>query len=183
MYNRHMKKIREVIVVEGQNDINKIQSCLEADVIKTNGTHLSKKFLNHLKVLQESRGLIIMSDDDYPGRWIRTQIQEAVGPTKHAFVDKKDSSTTKKVGIEHASCESIIKALENVVTFQSYQESVSRDFFMSLGLQGQSDSTQRRAKLLEKLQLPVMNAKRLFKTLNMMRISEKELASLMEEER
>ena len=32
---------------------------------------------------------------------------------------------------------------------------------MSLGLQGQSDSTQRRAKLLEKLQLPVMNAKKI----------------------
>lgn len=177
-----MEKIREVIVVEGQNDINKIQSCLDVDVIQTHGTHLSKTFLNHLKVLQKERGLIIMTDDDYPGRWIRTQISEVVGPTKHAFIDKKDSKTAKKVGIEHASCESIKIALSNVITFMESQESISRSFFIDCNLQGHSDSATKRKELLKKLGLPMMNAKRLYKTLNMMNISEEELKVLLKEE-
>ncbi len=124
-----------------------------------------------------------MTDDDYPGGWIRTQIFEVVGPTKHAFIDKKDSKTTKKVGIEHASCEAIKKALQNVITFMEIQESISWSFYVDCGFQGQSDSASLRQRLVKKLGLPMMNAKRLYKTLNMMNISEQELTDLLKEER
>lgn len=176
-----MSSIKEVIVVEGQNDINKITSCLQAEVIKTNGTHLSKKLLDHLKELNQIRGIIVMTDDDYPGRWIRSQIVEAVGDCKHAFIDKKDSKTDKKVGIEHASCQHIMKALENVITFESGVQTLPFETFQQVGLQGQAESATLRKQLTNRLGLPIMNAKRLYKTLNMMRISPEELNQLIKE--
>lgn len=176
-----MIKIKEVIVVEGQNDIHKIQSCVDADVIKTNGTHLSKKTLDQLRQLNQTRGIIVMTDDDYPGRWIRTQIQDALGDCKHAFVDKSVSRTSRKVGVEHASCEVIVAALEKVVSFEQAVVTIAMDVYQSYGLQGQSDSANKRNFILKQLGLPTMNGKRLYKTLNMMRISELELSQLMED--
>lgn len=171
-------KIREVIVVEGQNDINKIQSCIEADCLKTNGTHLSKKFLQQLVEINTIRGVIVMTDDDYPGRWIRTQIQEQLKTCKHAYVDKKVSSTTKKVGIEHASCETIKKALVDLVQYESENESISYTEYIACGfISGQS--SQLRQKVLQELGLPTMNNKRLFKTLNMMKITKEELERIV----
>lgn len=171
-------KIKEVIIVEGQNDINKIQSCIEVDCLKTNGTHLSKKFLQQLIEINNIRGVIVMTDDDYPGRWIRTQIQEQLKTCKHAYVDKKVSSTTKKVGIEHATCETIKKALVDLVQYESESESISYAEYIACGfISGQS--SQLRQKVLQELGLPTMNNKRLFKTLNMMKITKDELERIV----
>lgn len=40
-----MKKIKEIIVVEGKDDISKVKSAFDCDVIATNGTHFSKNLL------------------------------------------------------------------------------------------------------------------------------------------
>lgn len=41
-------KIKEIIVVEGKNDTNVLQSCIDCDTIETNGTHLSvETFATH----------------------------------------------------------------------------------------------------------------------------------------
>lgn len=178
-----MKRIKEIIVVEGQNDVNKVQSCLEADVVMTHGTHMSQKFINHLKELNKTRGIIVMTDDDYPGRWIRTQIHDALGSCKHAFVDKKVSSTAHKVGIEHASCRDIVKALENVVTLEEFGDTLSFEDFHAYGLSGLEDSSRLRKQLTDQLNLPVMNAKRLYKTLNMMRLTKQDIDQLLEGKR
>ena len=171
-------KIREVIVVEGQNDINKIQSCIEADCLKTNGTHLSKKFLQQLVEINNVRGVIVMTDDDYPGRWIRTQIQEHLKNCKHAYIDKKVSSTKRKVGIEHATCETIQKALKDIVHYETESETLSYTEYISCGfISGQS--TELRQQVLKHLGLPTMNNKRLFKTLNMMKITKEELERIV----
>lgn len=171
-------KIKEVIIVEGQNDINKIQSCIEADCLKTNGTHLSKKFLQQLVEINTIRGVIVMTDDDYPGRWIRTQIQEHLKTCKHAYVDKKVSSTTRKVGIEHASCEVIKKALNDIVHYETESESLSYTEYINCGfISGQSSEI--RQKVLQQLGLPTMNNKRLYKTLNMMKITIEELERIV----
>lgn len=172
MYNMAMKQISEVLVVEGQNDINKIKSCLDCDVIKTNGTHISKQFIKELKEISKHREIIVMTDDDFPGRWIRTQIQEQLDVVKHAFIDKSQSSTTKKVGIEHASCESILKALENVSTFKNKQNSITFKEYQDCNL---VLDYQKRNDLINRFNLPKMNSKRFFNVLNLMGITKEEL--------
>ncbi len=42
-----MKKIKEIIVVEGKDDISKVKSAFDCDVIATNGTHFSKNLLKN----------------------------------------------------------------------------------------------------------------------------------------
>lgn len=170
------KSIAEVIVVEGKNDVNKVQSCVEGDILATSGTHLSEVFLNHLQVLSAKKTIIVMTDDDYPGRWIRQKIEETIGPVKHAYVFAKDSRHKAKVGIEHASCEAIIEALASVVSYEVSSNTLTYQDFYDLKLQGFPDSQARRDKLCTKMRLPVMNAKRMFKALNQLGYSQKEVA-------
>ncbi len=163
-----MEKIRQVIVVEGQNDINKVQSCVPCDCIKTNGTHLSASLLKHLKELNKTRGIIIMTDDDSPGRMIRSQIFEAVGPCGHVFIDRKVSQTSKKIGIEHASCAVIKEALSKVIMMDEANDTFPYTEYLDLNL---VIDHQKRNKLIKKLGLPPMNSKRFFKVQNMMQLT------------
>lgn len=156
-------KISEVIVVEGIHDIEKVHQCVEAYCIATNGMHITKETLLHIKQMNDEKGVIVLCDDDTPGRKIRSQIQAFCGCVKHGFIDKKESRTNKKVGIEHASCQSILKALENIVTLDNAKNSITWIEYLSLEL-GQNQ--RRRAKFCKELSLPMMNHKRLFKTLN-----------------
>lgn len=167
-----MKKIKQVIVVEGQNDINKVQTCVHCDCIKTNGTHLSNQILNQLKEINKTRGIIVFTDDDYPGRLIRSRIQEALGTVEHAYIDKKVSSTSKKTGVEHASCEDILNSLSNVMVLDDSIDSFPYTKYIELGL---VTNHQKRNQLIKQLGLPPMNSKRFFKVLNQMNISPQEL--------
>lgn len=167
-----MKKIKQVIVVEGQNDINKVRSCIDCDCVKTNGTHISKQLINQLKELNETRGIIVFTDDDYPGRMIRSIIQNELGEVGHAYIDKKVSSTPKKTGVEHASKEEILKSLNKVIQMETKKESFPFSVYLEMDLVLNHD---KRNDLIKQLGLPVMNSKRFFKSLNMMGITPQEL--------
>ena len=54
-----MKKIKEVIVVEGKDDTKQILKAVNADTYETNGSALSETDLERLKKLQKSRCLLI----------------------------------------------------------------------------------------------------------------------------
>lgn len=172
VYNNSMEKIKQVIVVEGQNDINKLVSCVNCNCLKTNGTHISTKLIKQLKVLNKTRGVIIFTDDDYPGRYIRTILQNELGHVGHAYIDKKVSRTTKKVGVEHASCDEIRKSLSKVVIMETSNESFPFSDYVDMDL---VLNHKKRNKLIEKLGLPIMNSKRFYKVLNMMSITPQEL--------
>lgn len=169
------RTVSEVIVVEGKNDVNKVLSCVQGDVLATSGTHMSAGFLEHLKQLAQQRTIVVMTDDDYPGRWIRSKIEATIGPVQHAYVFASESRQQHKVGIEHASCEAIIEALDLVVRYEIQQDSLSYQDFYELKLQGFPDSQQRRTNLCQKMRLPKMNAKRLFKSLNQLGYKKEEV--------
>lgn len=167
-----MKKIKEVIVVEGKNDISKVQSCIDCDCLKTNGTHFNQAFLNQLIEINDQRGIIVFTDDDSPGRFIREAIQKTLGRCKHAYLDKKVSRTDKKVGIEHAQCEDIINALSNVMSMDKTNESITYSEYINSQFYLNS---QLRNKVIKQMGLPPMNNKRFFKTLNMLNKTMKEI--------
>lgn len=169
------RTVSEVIVVEGKNDVNKVLSCIQGDVLATSGTHMSAGFLEYLKQLAQQRTIVVMTDDDYPGRWIRSKIEATIGPVQHAYVFASESRQQHKVGIEHASCQAIIEALDSVVRYEIQQDSLSYQDFYELKLQGFPDSQQRRTNLCQKMRLPKMNAKRLFKSLNQLGYKKEEV--------
>lgn len=170
-----MLEISEIIVVEGKNDANKVKSCVKAEVLITSGTHVSKTFLNQLKQASKHREIIVMTDDDYPGRQIRSLLDQEVDGLKHAYVLNNQSRKNTKVGIEHASCEAIIFALQNLVTYKQNQSTLTQEQFYDLGFQGLKHSQTKRDNLCKQLNLPKMNAKRLFHTLNQLSYTYKEL--------
>ena len=96
-------KIREVIVVEGKNDTNVLQQYFDCETIETHGTSLDAQTLALIRLAQQRRGVIIFTDPDHPGEYIRRRVNEAVPGCKNAFIEKDKAKTPKKVGVEHAS--------------------------------------------------------------------------------
>lgn len=174
-------KIREVIVVEGLHDLQKIQACVDADVIITHGTHLSNETLSQLKVLNETRGIIVFTDPDGPGARIRNRIIESVGNCKHASLSTRQSRHKNKVGIEHASCTDIKESLKEAATYDTMRNSLTWEVYVALGFMGQEDSKAKRDYLSTVFNMPVGNGKRLFKYLNMMGKTEADVIEALKE--
>ncbi|MBN3552973.1 ribonuclease M5 [Fictibacillus nanhaiensis] len=173
-----MKKIKEIIVVEGKSDTLAIKRSVLADTIETNGSEISNDTLNRIKRAHETRGIIVFTDPDFPGKRIREIISEYVPGCKHAYLEKADAIAKgdKGVGVEHASRESIIDALEHVreELLETEDELISWDDLMAAGLTGGSDSKHRREVIGRELRLGYMNAKQLHKRLNMFRVTPEE---------
>lgn len=175
-------RIKETIVVEGIHDVERIKACVDADVITTQGTHLSKAVLAMCKTLNEKQGIIVFTDPDGPGEMIRTRIIKEVGSCKHASLSLKQSRNRHKVGIEHASCTDIVEALKSVATFDVNKESLSKEDFFDLGLSGRSDSQDLRDTISTRLNIPKTNAKRCFKYLNMLGLTKQEVEEILNKE-
>lgn len=174
-------KIKEVIIVEGKNDTNTLQCYLDCDTIETHGTHIGKEVLKQIQLAQAKRGVIVFTDPDYPGEKIRTIINQNVLGCKHAFIEKNKAKTTKKVGVEHATKADIIEALQHVMTYiDNFNETISHDDFIALGLNGQAGSCAKRAKLATRLHLGKPNAKTLWKRLNMLQLTSEDIVRLLQ---
>ena len=171
-----MQKIKELIVVEGKHDRQKLEKLFDCDVICTDGLSMSPEVLETIKTVGEKRGIIILTDPDHPGEVIRKKIAEIVLQRQHVFVSKKEAIGRRNVGIEYVSDEDLVKALENRITFDSRTESLSWTEFLDLGIMGNSE---KRNQLCEKLHIAFSNNKTLYKRLNMMGMTYNELKELM----
>ena len=85
-----MKKLREVIVVEGRYDKNTLAQVVDAAVIPLNGFSVfhDREKLNLLRRLADSRGLIILTDSDGAGFQLRNYLKGALPKerVKHAYI-------------------------------------------------------------------------------------------------
>ena len=65
MWWRQMKQhIKEIIVVEGKNDTNTLQSFFDCDTIETGGDQVNEKTIERVRQAQKTRGVIIFSFND-----------------------------------------------------------------------------------------------------------------------
>ena len=163
-----MKSIKEVIVVEGKNDSNRLKCFFDCDTIETNGSALNKQCINLIKEVNENRGCIIFTDPDSSGNRLRSKLNEAIPNLKNAFLLREQCDTGKKVGIEHAQENDLVLALENLVTYGSSKQSLSYDEFLSLGLNGSKDAKEKRDKLAKAFSIGQCNSKTCFKRLNLL---------------
>ena len=78
-----MKKIKEIIVVEGKSDKQFLETFLDADILICNGSAVDGFSLEYLKELSKNRGVIVLTDPDYPGEKIRKEISSVLPVCKH----------------------------------------------------------------------------------------------------
>ncbi len=176
-------EIKEVVVVEGYHDLAKLKAIYKKiDVYITNGSEISENTLKELKILNETRGLILFLDPDYQGERIRRILTNYVGPSKHAFLMKKDciNKNKTKVGIEHASSQKIIDALAAVYTIKKPdKKEVEISDLYHLGLMGKPNSKNLRLSLGETLGIGLNNGKTLLNKINMFGISLEEITQAL----
>lgn len=173
-------KIKEVIVVEGKSDYTFLKSFIDADIIITNGSEISKETLELIKKANDDRGVIILTDPDYPGIRIRNRISEYIGDCKHAFVEKNKAIKGKKVGIAETKKEDVLFALENVVTFTSSKnKTITYNDLYELGFIGKEDSKQKRDKICQYYHLGWCNAKTFLNRLNMFGLTTEDLKEVI----
>lgn len=177
-------KIKEIIVVEGKDDTRAIKNAVEADTIETNGSAISKETIEKIKLAQETRGVIIFTDPDFPGKKIRQTIIEHIPECKHAFLEKEEAlhKHGKGVGVEHASPEAIRRALKDAhMMTQDVKEEISKDDLLEAGLIGGANSKEKREKLGKKLKIGYTNGKQLHKTLMMFNINKESFLAALKE--
>ncbi len=160
-----MIKVKELIVVEGKHDKDKIEKLFDCQVLCTNGLAITQDELKIIKTASENNGVIVMTDPDFPGKKIRDIIDSEVGNIKHVFIEKEKAIGKRNVGIEYVEDIDLIRALEKAVTFTESRESISWNEYLKLGLI--KDKT-KRDYLSKQLNLGSNNNKKLFKYLNML---------------
>ncbi len=175
--------IKEIIVVEGKSDTIAIRRATGADTIETNGSAIDDQTLIRIQHAQETRGVIVFTDPDYPGRRIRSIIEERIPGVKHAFLEKKltIAKNGKGVGIEHAADEDIREALRSIYSIDDQPTvSISLADLMEARLMGHPDAKRRRERLGELLQIGHVNGKGLKKRLEMFRIGQGRLEEALQ---
>lgn len=177
-----MKKIKEIIVVEGRDDEAVVKRAIEADVIQTHGYSYGEKLKNHLKKLSKTRGIIIFTDPDYVGKRIRRDLSDFIPEAKHAFLPVGKSIKDDDIGVENASPEDVREAILNArPEYQDYKEEFSKADIFRYGLSGKPHSKDLREKLAYKLGIGYGNGNHFLIQLNSFGIKRKDLEMALEE--
>ena len=158
-------RINEFIVVEGRDDTERVKLAVECDTIETNGSAINRDTLDVIRHAQETRGVIVLTDPDFPGDKIRNTIREHV---KHAYVDREKAKSKRgKIGVEHAKPEDIRAALMHVSSpFEEAIETIDKSVLLELGLIIGKDARRKREVIGRKLHIGHSNGKQLLKKLN-----------------
>lgn len=171
-------KIKEVIVVEGRDDISAIKAAVDAELIAVHGFSVRKgSNLDKLQKAYENLGLIIFTDPDYAGEQIRRAISKRYPNSKHAYISQDEGSKNGDIGVENANPDAIIRALENAKSENitgEIIETFTMEDLMENGLVGGENSKNAREKLGKNLSIGYCNAKQLLAKLNRYNITREE---------
>lgn len=159
--------IKEVIVVEGKQDIVAVRRAVDAECIATEGFNLLPRTISRIDDAYKKRGIIILTDPDSAGERIRKYLTQRFPEAKHAFVPRELANANNDIGIEQASPAAIRDALSKV-RLQDWEPSneFSWQDIIVARLTGVPDATVRRAVVGEKLGIGYSNAKGFLYRLN-----------------
>lgn len=176
-----------IIVVEGKDDTRRLKEVFpDIETIETQGSAINEETLALIKKAHEVRDVIVFTDPDYPGQRIRSIIQQAIPTVSHAFIEREEAvrkSNQKSLGVEHASDESIKRALEQVYHADAQAHKtvlISQSTLMKLGLIGFPQSAQLREQVTRQLRIGHTNGKQLAKRLNLFGITQEELEAAVD---
>ena len=184
-----MRKIKEVIVVEGRYDKNALSQVVDATVITLGGFSVfnDKEKLAFLRRLAEKQGLIVLTDSDGAGFVIRNYLKGALPKeqVKQAYIPdiygkerrKRTPGKEGKLGVEGMKPDVLLAALARAgATFLDEEngtgaagEPITKADLFELGLTGGPDSAAKRQAILRELELPEhLTANGLLEALNLL---------------
>ena len=176
---------KEVIVVEGRDDTRRLKEIYpQIETFETGGSALDDEKLAQIKKLQETRGIIVFTDPDFPGQKIRQAIIDVVPNAMHAYIRKEDArgKNGKGLGVEHAPPLVIKQALAAAMTpIINIEEGIEQNFLVSLDLIGHAKSKEKRETLAKNLGIGYVNGKQLKNRLNMFGITAKQVLDALKE--
>lgn len=194
-----MVKIREAIVVEGRYDKNTLSQIVDATILETLGFGImnNKSQLDLLRRVAQLRGLIVFTDSDGAGFVIRNHLKGCIDKRylKHAYIpdipgkERRKATAGKegKLGVEGMTPQVILDCLRKAgATFEDELSAtdrgeITKQDLVELGLSGGKDSSEKRRKLLKKLEMPEhMSCNAMLQALNLL-FSMEELTAMMEE--
>ena len=195
-----MKRIQEVIVVEGRYDKNTLSQVVEAAVVTLEGFSIfhDKEKLAFLRRLAKERGLILLTDSDGAGFVIRNYLKGAIPRewVKHAYIPdvagkerrKRTPGKEGKLGVEGMRPEVLLEALRRSgATFLDEAAERPKRGVITKGdlyewrLAGGAGSAEKRKALLKRLDLPEhLTANGMLEALNLL-YERESLARMLQE--
>ncbi|NLK95346.1 MAG: ribonuclease M5 [Clostridiales bacterium] len=174
--------IKEVIVVEGRDDIAAVKQAVDAEMIAVGGFGINAKVIDRIKEAQKRKGVIVLTDPDFAGEKIRKIIAKRVKGIKHAYIAQEDGIRDGDIGVENANPEVIIKALENAkVTLEEKNDFFNMQDMYHFKLTGYEDSKKRRIILGKELGIGYGNANQMVSRLNNYGITKDEFINAIKE--
>lgn len=195
-----MRRIKEVIVVEGRYDKNTLSQVVDATIITLGGFAVfnDREKLAFLRRLAEKQGLIVLTDSDGAGFVIRNYLKGALPPgrVKQAYIPdvpgkerrKRRPGREGKLGVEGMRPQALLESLRRAgATFLDEEAEapagvpLTKADLVELGLSGGRDSAARRRALLLRLDLPEhLTTNGLLEALNLL-YGREELEALLRE--
>lgn len=173
--------IKEVIVVEGRDDITAVKQAVDAEVIAVGGFGINAKVIDRIKDAQRRKGVIVLTDPDFAGEKIRSIISKRVKGIKHAYIAQEDGIKGDDIGVENATPEVIIEALNRAkVSEEDIEEIYKSEDMFYFKLTGDINSKSRRLMLGKELGIGYGNANQMLTRLNKYSISKDEFITAIE---
>lgn len=185
-------KLNCAVLCEGKYDKIKLSSVIDAVIITTDGfsvfNNSQKKAL--LRRLCEARGLVIITDSDRAGNFIRSKLKGMLpaGKVKNIYIpqirgkEKRKTQYSKDgfLGVEGMSTDTLREIFARAGLMQDSKcentVPVTKAQLYSLGLSGRDDSAQRRSDVCKKLSLPAdLTANAMLSAMEMLGITYEEL--------
>lgn len=165
-----MIKIEQAVIVEGKYDKLRLKQCIDAVIIETGGFRICKdrQKLELIKSIAKNKGIIVMTDSDSAGFFIRNYLRCAVevGRVRHVYIpeiygkEKRKAKASKegKLGLEGLDNDTIIRSLQRAKVIDNDRktggEKISRLDLFEDGLSGRKNSAAMRRNLLNELDFP-----------------------------
>ncbi|NMM61611.1 ribonuclease M5 [Clostridium sp. P21] len=159
--------IKEVIVVEGRDDITAVKRAVDAEIIAVGGFGINAKVIERIKEAQKRQGVIVFTDPDFAGEKIRRIISKRVKGIKHAYIAQEDGTKNGDIGVENAEPDVIIRALENAkCEVKEKVENFDINDMIFFELTGNNKSKERREFLGKELGIGYCNSAQFLTRLN-----------------
>ena len=174
--------IKEVIVVEGRDDLAAVKKAVDAEMIAVGGFGINAKVIARIKEAQRRKGVIVLTDPDFAGEKIRKIIAKRVPGIKHAYIAQEDGIKGDDIGVENATPEVIIEALNRAkITVEDIEPTFDYQDIIFFKLTGDKSSKERRIKLGKKLGIGYGNANQMLSRLNNYGITKEEFIKAIQE--
>jgi ribonuclease M5 len=172
-----MKKT--IFVVEGTHDEQHLKKLFpEIETISVGGSAIKEASMSFLIQYQDQLNIILLFDPDYPGEKIRKQVSLQLKNPQHVYIDQSYARYKRKIGIEHVTKTHLEEAFQHIV-FNTYQNTLSKEAFIDLGLEGHQEAKKRRAIVSKTYHIGYANAKTLFKRLNLIGKTKEDLQRII----